>query len=112
MSNWNRRFVLSHVIVSHTDVPVQMEDLIQEKVVQKENELNATYDEKMRNYEERYEASSPSWLLRKTNIHAVASKICSASLLSPRTSFATCACHTIPTRRSCSTIPSARVGAF
>ena len=31
-----------------------MEDLIQEKVTQKENELNATYDEKMRNYEERY----------------------------------------------------------
>jgi len=30
-----------------------MEDSIQEKVTQKENELNATYDEKMRNYEER-----------------------------------------------------------
>ena len=33
-----------------------MDDLIQEKVAQKENELNATYDEKMRNYEERYVA--------------------------------------------------------
>ena len=32
----------------------QMDELIQEKVTQKENELNATYDEKMRNYEERY----------------------------------------------------------
>ncbi|KAJ7091199.1 CASP C terminal-domain-containing protein [Mycena epipterygia] len=31
----------------------KMEDMILEKVVQKENELNATYDEKMRNYEER-----------------------------------------------------------
>ncbi|KAI0930470.1 hypothetical protein AcW1_009144 [Taiwanofungus camphoratus] len=31
----------------------KMEDMIQEKVIQKENELNATYDEKMRNYEER-----------------------------------------------------------
>ncbi|KAH9858790.1 hypothetical protein C2E23DRAFT_19955 [Lenzites betulinus] len=31
----------------------KMEDLIQEKVAQKENEFNATYDEKMRNYEER-----------------------------------------------------------
>ncbi|OBZ67168.1 Protein CASP [Grifola frondosa] len=31
----------------------KMEDMIQEKVTQKENELNATYDEKMRNYEER-----------------------------------------------------------
>ena len=30
-----------------------MDDLIREKVTQKENELNATYDEKMRNYEER-----------------------------------------------------------
>ncbi len=32
---------------------VQMDETIQEKVTQKENELNATYDEKMRNYEER-----------------------------------------------------------
>ncbi|KAI0048257.1 hypothetical protein FA95DRAFT_1588758 [Auriscalpium vulgare] len=31
----------------------KMETAIQEKVVQKENELNAAYDEKMRNYEER-----------------------------------------------------------
>ncbi|KAF7782308.1 hypothetical protein Agabi119p4_1684 [Agaricus bisporus var. burnettii] len=31
----------------------KMEDMIQEKVVQKTNELNATYDEKLRNYEER-----------------------------------------------------------
>ncbi|KAJ7594300.1 CASP C terminal-domain-containing protein [Mycena floridula] len=31
----------------------KMEDLIQEKVSQKESELNATYDEKLRNYEER-----------------------------------------------------------
>lgn len=31
-----------------------MDDLIQEKVTQKENELNATYDERIRNYEERY----------------------------------------------------------
>jgi len=30
-----------------------MDDLILEKVSQKENELNATYDERMRNYEER-----------------------------------------------------------
>ncbi|TFK73911.1 hypothetical protein BDN72DRAFT_834236 [Pluteus cervinus] len=31
----------------------KMDELILEKVAQKENELNATYDEKMRNYEER-----------------------------------------------------------
>jgi homeobox protein cut-like len=30
-----------------------MDEMIQEKVVQKENELNATYDERLRNYEER-----------------------------------------------------------
>lgn len=30
-----------------------MEEMIQEKVVQKEAELNATYDERLRNYEER-----------------------------------------------------------
>ncbi|KAH9949595.1 CASP C terminal-domain-containing protein [Amylocystis lapponica] len=31
----------------------KMEDIVQEKVTQKENELHATYDEKIRNYEER-----------------------------------------------------------
>ncbi|CCM01147.1 uncharacterized protein FIBRA_03195 [Fibroporia radiculosa] len=31
----------------------KMEEMIQERVIQKENELNATYDEKIRNYEER-----------------------------------------------------------
>jgi homeobox protein cut-like len=30
-----------------------MEGAIKERVVQKENELNATYDEKIMNYEER-----------------------------------------------------------
>jgi hypothetical protein len=30
-----------------------MDTAIHERVAQKENELNATYDEKMRNYEER-----------------------------------------------------------
>lgn len=40
-----------------------MDELIQEKVNQKENELNATYDEKMRNYEERYVlARLDSWI--------------------------------------------------
>lgn len=31
-----------------------MDDLIQDRVTQKENELNAEYDERMRNYEERW----------------------------------------------------------
>ena len=43
------------------DDTVQMEEMIQEKVTQKENELNATYDEKMRNYEERYAGDFVSW---------------------------------------------------
>lgn len=32
----------------------QMEDMIQERVVAKQNELNAEYDERLRNYDERY----------------------------------------------------------
>ena len=35
-----------------------MESILQERVAQKENELNAAYDEKMRNYEERYVLST------------------------------------------------------
>lgn len=31
-----------------------MDIMIQEKVLQKQNELNASYDEKLRNYQERY----------------------------------------------------------
>lgn len=31
----------------------KMDDMILEKVAQKESELNATYDERLRNYEER-----------------------------------------------------------
>jgi homeobox protein cut-like len=33
---------------------VQMDTMIHEKVSQKANELTATYDEKLRNYEDRY----------------------------------------------------------
>ena len=39
-------------IFAHSQA-TKMEEMIAEKVVQKENELNATYDEKMMNYEER-----------------------------------------------------------
>lgn len=35
-----------------------MEEMIQEKILQKENELNAIYDERLRNYEERYDSLS------------------------------------------------------
>ena len=43
-----------------------MEEVVQEKVSQKENELNATYDEKMRNYEERYGSDLLTRQLRLT----------------------------------------------
>lgn len=33
---------------------LKMDEMIQERVAQKENELNATYDERLRNYEDRY----------------------------------------------------------
>ncbi|KAI6045966.1 CASP C terminal-domain-containing protein [Pisolithus marmoratus] len=42
----------------------KMDDLINEKVSQKENELNATYDERMRNYEEREQD-----LVRQVSLH-------------------------------------------
>ena len=41
-----------------------MDEMIQEKVGQKENELNATYDERLRNYEERCVLPVPSMPLR------------------------------------------------
>lgn len=40
-----------------------MEDLIQERVAQKESELNATYDEKILNLEERSVHVSVLWTL-------------------------------------------------
>lgn len=36
-----------------------MEEMIQEKVAAKEAELHATYDERLRNYEERFVPSLP-----------------------------------------------------
>ena len=47
----NRRSALPFSPGAYTNYWLQMDDLIQERVTQKENELNATYDEKMRNYE-------------------------------------------------------------
>ena len=45
-----------------------MDELIQEKVTQKENELNATYDERIRNYEERL-VSFPSETAPSVNMY-------------------------------------------
>ncbi|KZT10961.1 uncharacterized protein LAESUDRAFT_721378 [Laetiporus sulphureus 93-53] len=46
----------------------KMEEMIQEKVAQKENELNATYDEKIRNYEEREQDLQRQIALTKTQL--------------------------------------------
>jgi len=39
-----------------------MDDMIQERVTQKENELNAEYDERLRNYEERCVVLIRGWI--------------------------------------------------
>jgi homeobox protein cut-like len=40
-------------LLNSSRLVAKMEDMVKEKVLQKENELNATYDERLRNYEER-----------------------------------------------------------
>lgn len=40
-------------VTSLTNTQSQMDDMINERVTQKENEMHATYDEKIRNFEER-----------------------------------------------------------
>ena len=75
----------------------QMDELIQEKVVQKENELNATYDEKMRNYEERQVTSRSS---RPTVIYqdVPANKISSVRYPCREANFVTFVCRMSPTK--------------
>ncbi|EIN11891.1 hypothetical protein PUNSTDRAFT_99194 [Punctularia strigosozonata HHB-11173 SS5] len=46
----------------------KMEDMVQEKIAQKQNELNATYDEKMRNYEQREQDLQRQLSLVKTQL--------------------------------------------
>ncbi|KAF4567546.1 hypothetical protein EYR40_006547 [Pleurotus pulmonarius] len=46
----------------------KMEEMIQEKIVQKENELNATYDERLRNYQEREQDLQRQVALAKTQL--------------------------------------------
>jgi hypothetical protein len=85
-----------------------MEEMIHEKVLQKENELNATYDEKMRNYEERYVVCCGN-TLQFTNA-SPANKTCNAKYPSRKTNFVTCACQMIQIKLSFWTIVSAKVG--
>ncbi|EPQ57314.1 hypothetical protein GLOTRDRAFT_38821, partial [Gloeophyllum trabeum ATCC 11539] len=53
----------------------KMEDMIQEKVAQKENELNATYDEKMRNYEEREQDLQRQLSVSRTQLRELRSSV-------------------------------------
>jgi len=64
-----------------------METLIQEKVSQKANELTATYDEKLRNYEDR--CVSHEALLRISNFLIIyqGNKIFNASSPSRKTNY-------------------------
>jgi homeobox protein cut-like len=52
--------VLCTIALCEHSISDQMEEVVQEKVSQKENELNATYDEKLRNYEERCDSGVPT----------------------------------------------------
>lgn len=54
--------------------PAQMETLIQERVAQKENELNATYDEKLLNYEERCAIISSIQVAKLTCITSISER--------------------------------------
>ena len=49
---WRRRYVGCTCLAARSDK--QMDELIQERVQSKQNELTAEYDERLRNYEERY----------------------------------------------------------
>ena len=53
--NTSRRYARDGFALAalNTALYVQMEDMISEKVDQKEAELHATYDERLRNYEDR-----------------------------------------------------------
>ncbi|KAJ3936522.1 MAG: CASP C terminal-domain-containing protein [Lentinula lateritia] len=46
----------------------KMEEIIQERITQKENEFNATYDEKLRNYEDREQDLRRQLLLTKSQL--------------------------------------------
>ncbi|KAJ3550102.1 hypothetical protein NM688_g5108 [Phlebia brevispora] len=60
----------------------KMDELIHEKVAQKENELNATYDEKIRNYEEREQDLQRQVSLTKSQLHQeVVSKLAELDMM-------------------------------
>lgn len=84
-----------------------MDSLIQEKVSQKANELTATYDEKLRNYEDRYRAPNHAWA--SCLILDAENKICSVNSLSPKTNCEIYVFRTKITKPNCSTTANDRV---
>jgi hypothetical protein len=100
--------LLSHTTREHAPdsfIP-QMDDMIQEKVSQKENELNATYDEKMRNYEER--SVSPQVPARLLLRSPPANKTFSVRSLSQRLSSTIFACPMTQHKPNCWITASAK----
>jgi hypothetical protein len=72
---------------AHKVPAVQMEEQVQERVEQKKNELSATYDERIRNYEQRL--ASLAFLPRECLAwRTLESRICSDKSRSSRTSSA------------------------
>ena len=84
-----------------------MDSLIQEKVSQKANELTATYDEKLRNYEDRYRAPNHVW--PPCLILDAENKICSVNSLSLKTNYGIYVFLTKATKLSCLTTASDKV---
>jgi hypothetical protein len=54
LSRWKRRCVPLLFVLNQSSHAIQMEEQINERVESKKNELSATYDERILNYEERY----------------------------------------------------------
>lgn len=77
-----------------------MDTLIQERVSQKANELTATYDEKIMNYEDRYHRFSYHCQIHSTSSSLSESRTCSDSFPSPKTNFEIYVFRTRPTKLS------------
>lgn len=87
-----------------------MDGLIQEKVSQKANELTATYDEKIMNYEDRYRITVILLCLNMNlTVCCVGNKIYNASYLSRRINFEIYAFQMKTTKQNSSTIVKGKV---
>ena len=76
--------------------------MIQEKVATKEAELHATYDERLRNFEERSVLSPSSPCLIADSVLRSERRICNDKSRSPDLNFEIYERQTTPVKRSCS----------